>query len=230
MKELTQKYNTYNTKRIYGFGDSIIYGHAAGISFLDYLERNYSLSVTKYAVNGATVIGGSGNAILPQITEASSIVPDFVLFDGLINDAYTTVTDDPNKLGSISNGFAEIFDTSTFCGGFESICQTLLKKYRGATIIFIAVHKTPARDYIAQETLQYLAKQICCKWSIPVVDLYNASGLNCFISDYQYAYSYDQVDANGGNSSTGGSGTHPNDVGYMRYYMPMITAKMNELS
>ena len=217
-------------KHVYGFGDSIVYGHAAGISFLDDLAENYSMRIAKYAVNGATVIGYSGNTILPQIEAASDEIPDYVLFDGLINDAYIDVTDDPTKLGTISGGFAEMLDPTTFCGAFECICRTLLTKYIGAKIIFIAVHKTPARDLSAQDTLQSLARQICSKWSIPVVDLYNASGLNCFIPEYQMAYSYDKADANGGNTSTGGTGTHPNDVGYKQFYMPMITAKMKELS
>lgn len=217
-------------KKVYGFGDSIVYGHAAGVSFLDYLAENFSMDMVKYAVNGATVIGSSGNSILPQIAAASAEIPDYVLFDGLANDAYHHVTDDSAKLGAISGGYSEKLDTTTFCGAFESICKTLLTKYNGATIIFIAVHKTPARDLNAQDTLQSLAKRICNKWSIPVVDLFNASGLNCFIPEYQMAYSYDKADANGANTSTGGSGTHPNDAGYKKYYLPMVTAAMIERS
>jgi hypothetical protein len=217
-------------KQVYGFGDSIVFGHSAEISFLDYLAEHYRMRMAKYAVNGATVIGNSGNSILPQLEAASAEIPDFVLFDGLINDAYIEVTDDSTKLGTISDGFTEMLDPTTFCGAFECICRTLLTKYIGAKIIFIAVHKTPARDLGAQDTLQSLARQICSKWSIPVVDLYNASGLNCFIPDYQMAYSYDIADANGGNTSTGGSGTHPNNAGYKKFYVPMITAKMKELS
>ena len=216
-----------NGKRVYGFGDSIVYGHAAGISFLDYLKQDYDMSVTKYAVNGASVIGEDNNSIIGQIAGASATVPDFVLFDGLINDAYASVT---AKLGQTSRDYTGIYDTTTFCGSFECICNALLTKYPGATILYIAVHKTPARDISIQDRLHALARQICGKWSIPFVDLYNESGLNCFIAAYQSAYSYDHTDANGGNTSTGGSGTHPNDAGYKKFYLPMIASKMIGLS
>lgn len=54
--------------------------------------------------------------------------------------------------------------------------------------------------------------------------------MNCFLKQYQHDYSYDKVDANGGNHSVGGTGTHPNDVGYKLFYDPIITHELLSLA
>ena len=147
--------------------------------------------------------------------------PDFVVFDGNANDSYTRITDDPIKLGTITNGFNETLDNTTYCGGFETICKTLLEKYRGARIIYVAVHKLVGRDFGAQEKLHELSREICKKWCIEYVNLYEESGLNTFIESYKNEYSYDTL-----SDMKNGSGTHPNEEGYRKFYMPKIIGVM----
>ncbi|MCI1856534.1 MAG: SGNH/GDSL hydrolase family protein [Sporolactobacillus sp.] len=222
--------STLTGKTVMAFGTSITFGHAAGRSYVDIIAERYGMHLTKLAVNGAVVRMNEENNILSQIKKAPVSIPDFILFDGLANDAYPEVVDNPKLLGEISEGFAAIMDLTTYCGAFEAICQSLLEKYVDSHIIYVATHKTPARTYHAQEVLQALNLRVCRKWSIPTVDLYHASGLNAFIPAYKNKYSYDKCDAEGGNTSTGGTGTHPNKIGYEKYYVPAIVTKMMSLA
>ncbi|WP_274785295.1 SGNH/GDSL hydrolase family protein [Lacticaseibacillus casei] len=220
-----------NKKMLYAFGTSIVEGHAAHESFVDDIARAHHMIYHKYAINGATmrVVPNEDPVIniVHQVTQAPKIVPDLIVFDGIANDAYASVTDDPKILGSISTGFADELDTATYCGAFETVCRTLLTKYQGAHPLYITTHKTPARTLATQEKLHDVSLAICRKWSIPVVDLYTQSGFNAFIPAYQHDYSYDKLDADGHNlNAVGGTGTHPNADGYRLFYEPRITAAL----
>lgn len=202
----------------YGFGDSLVKGHYSGEGMIDRLATELNLSYTKYAVNGATVVEGS-NSILTQIANASTTVPDFIFFDGSTNDAYTKTT-----MGSISDDYSGTYDTSTFCGAFEQICYNLRNKYMTSNIIYITPHKMPTRDKTVQETINGLVLQMCNKWQIQVVDMYNKGQINCNLAAMRNAYSY-----NNEGETSGGNGTHLTGDGYDKWYTPPIRAKMLEM-
>ncbi|MCS8604466.1 SGNH/GDSL hydrolase family protein [Lactiplantibacillus pentosus] len=216
-------------KLLYAFGSSIVNGHLANTSFVEDIARDNHMLYRKFAVNGATTRTSDDNNILAQIKAAPSTTPDFVIFDSWANDAYPEIADDPKQFGEITTGFTESLDSTTYCGGLETICKTLLTKYPGAQFILLATHKTPARQLYVQEKMYQAAVEICHKWSFNLVDLYNAGSFNTFIKEYQYNYSYDTVDNNGGNYAYGGSGTHPNADGYRRFYDPIITNTLKSL-
>ena len=85
----------------------------------------------RLSVNGAFITKGD---ILNQVINASTTVPDFIVFDGLMNDDsqtqyYTT------KLGEISENFDDsALDTTTFYGAFEHLLYTLRTKYMNSNI------------------------------------------------------------------------------------------------
>lgn len=211
-------------KTVYNFGDSLMYGHyEKGI--LDDLCADNGMILTKYSVNGATILGSTGlYNIENQVLNASDTVPDFVIFDGLMNDDSST----PNyttKLGTLSDGFvASDLDTNTFYGAMEHLIHTIRNKYMTSNVIFVCCHKTPSRDKVAQDTLQKAVRECCEKWSIPYVDIYNKGQINCYIDSMRNAYSY-----NNQGETSGGNGTHLTGVGYSKFYAPMIKAKMLEL-
>ena len=210
-------------KLLYAFGTSIVYGHLAGRSFVDDLGCNYGIKFKKLAVNGATTrLTSDNNNIISQIENAPARKPDFVIFDSVANDAYPQFIKNDSQLGKITSDFNSSLDINTYCGGLENICKTLLIKYRGAKIMYLATHKTCARDFETQEILYKMSKGICHKWSIEIIDLYNNSNFNTFINEYRYNYTYDKVDENGGNHSCDGSGTHPNNLGYSLFYDPIV--------
>lgn len=204
-------------KRLVNFGDSI----AAGVSGTSYSQqiarKNYMLLKSK-AKGGATirVVENNDNNVLNQINNYTpTIIPDFVLLEGLTNDALPDIYEE-TKLGEISDGFAAELDTSTFCGAFETILKTAMSKYLGAKIIYITTHINKNRDYNAQKTLTELAIQMCEKWGVTIVDMFHAGGLNSFIDEHFYTYIND--------------GSHPNTLGYATFYVPMIEGKMKALA
>ena len=219
-------------KSIYGFGDSLVYGHSLGIGMLDFVTQQNKMQYTKYAINGATVItrepvrieGISGMVldIASQIVGAAVTQPDFICFDGLTNDAYDDTVN--HHLGMLSDNYDGNYYTTTFIGAFENICFNLRYKYQNSNIIYICPHKMPSRTKYSQHKLQYWARTICNKWSIPFIDIYNSGGINTCISGMQNDYSY-----NNNDKTTGGNGTHLNDEGYKLWYAPLIEATLKSL-
>ena len=214
--------NVLNNKTVYSFGDSLLAGHYSGKGMIDGLVTSQGMSYTKYAVNGSTVIGSTSGSILYQINNASSTVPDFIVFDGLTNDAYQTTID--SKLGLLSDNYDGNYNTETFYGAFEHICYNLRTKYMDSNIIYVVPHKMPTRDKSAQEKLTSIALEVCKKWSIAVVDIYNKGQINCYLDNMRTKYSY-----NNQGETIGGNGTHLTGEGYDKWYAPLIKSKMIEL-
>ena len=72
------------------------------------------------------------------------------------------------------------------------------------------------RDDAIVKPVHEKAKEICAKWSIPVVDLYEESIMNTYIDEYKiYTGNKDK--------------THPNYLGYTKYYIPLIESKLKTL-
>lgn len=222
--------NILNGKSLYAFGTSIVNGHLANTSFVEDICQANNMKYQKFCINGAAARVTDPNNIVDQITNAPEKTPDFVVFDSIANDAYAEVVDDPEKLGKITYGYQDDLDSKTYCGALETICKMLETKYQGAKLLYVATHKTPARDLRVQNVMHDISLKIVHKWSIKVADLYTEGNFNGFLPQYQHDYSYDQVDQNSGNHSVGGTGTHPNADGYRLFYDPMITQALISLA
>lgn len=99
---------------------------------------------------------------------------DYVVLQGGYNDACKKV-----PLGVISDSYdLADFDTTTFAGGMERTIYNTIK-YHGdtAAIGFIVTFKIPKDNGIEKEYYD-LAKEICEKWGIDFLDLYNHEKLN----------------------------------------------------
>lgn len=187
------------------------------------------MSYQKFCINGAASRITEPNNIIDQIKGAPDKVPDLIVFDSIANDAYAAVVDDSKVMGKVTFGFNDRLDPNTYCGALETICKMLETKYQGAKILYVATHKTPARDLRVQTIMHDVSVKIVHKWSIKVADLYTDGNLNGFLGSYQHDYSYDEVDANGSNHSVGGTGTHPNADGYRLFYDPIIMQGLRSL-
>ena len=204
-KELTQ---VSHTKRIYAFGDSIVYGHTAPKkSFMELIARETDIDLTMCAKNGATVIPGSGNDIITQIKNAPTLSPDIVVFDGYTNDAYAPVME---KLGSPKGCNATEFDNTTFAGAFEEIIYTIKQKWGKPKIVYVTVHKSAARDWAVQCALHNMTTSICKEWGVNVADVFANSSLDTRDGAQMTEY------------IIGKSGSHPNEKGCKRFYMPIV--------
>lgn len=118
-----------------------------------------------------------------------------------MNDAYKHAT---IPLGTITNGYESAYDEYTFSGALESLLKMAQQNWPGKKIGFIVTFKVPSAGSSNGETFyNYMqrAKEICKKWSVPYVDLFNESNLNYYLEDIKTNFS-------------SGDGLHPNTAGY----------------
>lgn len=196
--------NTLVNKTAYVFGDSIMHGHTDAYGIAELLRDNNKMNATNYAQNGRMI---SDDGIFNEVSNASSSIPDFVIFDGYINDVFQDIT----NIGSISNNYETFPDT--FCGHFEKLCNAIKTKYPTSNVIYMSVHKINFH-ITQQKQIHDLAIEICKKWNISVVDMFNDGQMNTFFEYQKNHY------------TKGNDGTHPNIEGYKKYYMPLLTDKM----
>ena len=199
-----------NGKTVLFTGDSIImgliengdgtYGEPHG--WAEILQENNPLSTVKnYGVGGTTIAKkeGSTDSILERLERMYSEYPnaDYCIIEGGVNDCYGGI-----PLGEITPGYTGPFDEYTFCGALESLFKQAIIKWKGKKLGYIVTFKVPSADYNNFVGYMQKAKEICEKWSIPYIDLYNQSGMEYHIEEIAVAYSY------------GGGGLHPNVAGY----------------
>lgn len=220
-------------KVLYGFGDSLVDGHCIHVGMLDALAEKYGLAYHKYAVNGATVIPNDEIAggldaqdrkrvpdVAAQVQAAPEEVPDYIVFDGLTNDAYLSSIE--GRVGKMTLSYGGDYDRATFYGAFERICFLLREKYMDSRIFYVCVHRMPGRDMELQEVLQKAAREVCGKWSIPCVDIFRQGQINTCVEEMRRRYTYDRAER-----LADGSGTHLTPAGYERWYLPMLEAALN---
>ena len=217
-----------NSKTVYAFGDSIVYGHNdPSNAFMNLIANKYNMFLTKGAKNGATVIDSS-NDVIAQVNNAPAAAPDFVVFEGYTNDAYgDPATDSFNTgnaadvtkiLGEAQGSTATTFDNKTFCGAFEELIYTMKQKWPTSKLVFVTIHKSGARDFAIQTTLHDLTVEMCNEWGVEVVDMFKDATLDTRDSAQMAKY------------IIGGKGSHPNVVCCEEFYVPMISAKLIELA
>lgn len=211
-------------KRLLGFGDSIAQGGSNnGVSYLPMIAERNGMLVSNYARGGATIAPRAGydNQIIAKVNEAKAAgaTADYIVFNGLTNDANVT---DESRLGEISATYDMPANVTTFTGAFEQIIKTLRDQWTTAKIVYVRPHNMSSRGS-RQILFGNRAIEICRKWSIPVVDMYSEGNLNSQHAEMQRLYTADTY-------GTGlGDGTHPNDEGYRKFYVPMIEAKLKSI-
>ncbi|MBT2696337.1 BppU family phage baseplate upper protein [Bacillus sp. ISL-40] len=200
-------------------GDSIARGAYNGdVGYADLIATNNSMNVYNYAISGATI--GDYTATDPTrscvqkqisdfIAQHPTVIPEYILLEGYANDINLL------PLGSKTSGYTDTWDKTTFCGGLETILNTLKTTFMASKLIFVCVHNMSSRDATTQKTFHDAAVDICKKWSVPVVDLYSEGGLNTWITNMKTTYT--------------DTGTHPTGEAYNLFYVPPIEAKMKSL-
>lgn len=136
-----------------------------------------------YGRNGAVVTDIPDQRVIAwQVDAALASHPyaDFVLFEGGCNDA-DQLDHDPANLGEISADYSN-FDTTTFTGAFEALIARIRAAYPDAKLGYIIPPKmgTYHADFATCNYRQYYdrAIQVCRKWGVAYVDLWNGSALD----------------------------------------------------
>lgn len=225
-------YEELRGKTIYAFGDSIVYGHKdADNAFINQVAKINSMTLSKYAINGAKVIVNSGKDIMDQVNKApaSKTAPDFILFDGYTNDAYGSPDTDlfnaygrniniMENIGTIQGIGATDFDTGTFCGAFEKIIYTIKNRWPNSKNAFVTIHKSAARDWNIQCRLRELSIKMCKAWNIDFIDIFHDATLDT------------RDDAQMQKYIQNAAGSHPIAEACKMFYVPYVTEKLIEMN
>jgi lysophospholipase L1-like esterase len=193
-------------RTMYAFGDSIVAGHTYPRGFATLTAERELMTLTKYAVNGATVNSG-GNQILTQVRNASAQAPDYVVFDGGTNDAYP-----------------DTFTRSTYANALETTIRTMKAKWPTARIVYVAVHKLGSRDWNTQLAIREVTLQICSRYGVTVADVFGDTALDTRMNSHRVAYTFNNLV--NGYPGTDGTGTHPNLAGITSFYVPVLTSAL----
>lgn len=213
-----------NKKAIF-FGDSITEGAGSWADFNtirlnnDMIGGNYGVGGSTYSVKSNS---DNSNCIYNRIKYVNGLGThndaNYIILEGGVNDAFQSL-----PLGSMLNktDFTTECDTSTFAGAFEMAIRYVLTNWRGAKVGFIANSKIPRLPSLG--TYMDMAKEICNKYSVPVLDLFNESGICAGIQIINESYfGIDGVEV-------GHGGTHPTKEGYALYINDKVESWMRSL-
>jgi lysophospholipase L1-like esterase len=212
-------------KNILFFGDSITAGDGSWASLYG-VPMRFNMEYMNLGIGGACFTTDDSSTASNNIYKAlvasvaSGFEPDYVVIQGGVNDAFQNRT-----LGEASdtNDFTTELATDTFSGAFEMAIRAALSTWPGKKIGFIANAKIPRNDALG--TYLDRAKEICQKYSVPVLDLYNASGLCAGIQSLNDAYYKVDPDYSAEHSD----GTHPTKEGYALYINDKVNAWLTTL-
>ena len=219
------KQRWYN-KKIGCLGDSITFG-AGGTSWVTRLKE---LTGCKYAINygvsGTTIeTNGTGQSFVERYTNMADDL-DLICVWGGVNDHHWTGTAG-RPFGNINSPTTE---TNSFYGALKNLCEGLINKYPGKTIMFITPMKN--RGYVAGGKTCYAWNEpneigktltdyrnaiieVCDYYSIPVLDLYSCSGISPMVNSQVNELMPDHL--------------HPNTKGNLEVLAPKIASFMNNL-
>lgn len=214
-------------KQVYWFGDSIMAGLYCNSPISSKMDALFGSVSNNMAVSMAKMYN---NQIPGQVTSATEIQPDYVVFDGGANDCNSILGPETNKSCYNSHPGAMVEDapnasynygTDTVCGAFETMCQRIRVKYPKAKVFYVSTHYIGANHpYAEQKGMYEEFQKICHKWAIPVVDITNEGNINSYLDDTFTA----------GSDHVTPDKTHPTDACHYKYYLPMIVRKMAESS
>ena len=206
------------------FGDSIMRGEGNnGVGILDLLIRDYGCEGTDYGVSGASIQGNLSGYyhIIDQINSNLNLKtsPDFILIDGGSND----ISSGRYTLGTVTNDFTFSSDNCTsIASSLDYIFGKLRTAYPSSLIIFIIVHSTPNRDFKKEKEVYDIIEKECEKWSVITANIFKQSGFNARITEQGNLYTTVKETQ---------SSTHPNELGYIKWYIPSIVEILkNKLS
>ena len=177
------------------------------------------------ATDGTYTNMGEKDALLSSTNKAHSVVRnltnlpddgDLYCFQAGINDYYANV-----PLGILTEGYVDPVDDKTLIGAMETIFRYCLDNLPGVPVCFVITHKVRTTAIKANENgdtfedYRNAMVAVCNKYSIPYYDAFLTSGLNGWNATQSSNFLSSSEDG-------GSDGTHPNEEGYRRYYVPQL--------
>lgn len=206
-------------KTVMTFGDSIMHGDGNyDVGIADLLSQKYMMKAVDYSKGGATFGYVAdreqiSNQILMSIQKNEQA--DIILINGGTNDMRKV------EVGCVSEGYEYGKQgRKEYAQGMEYALGLLQDNYPLTPVLYIRAHNM---DYSTEEKeIQYgdFALDICEKWGIGVVDMYNDSGFDAHDPVIRKNYTAAI------NQNPDGDSVHPNRLGYFKYYIGAIAPKI----
>ena len=207
----------HNKKIVYD-GDSI----CSSEGYAKIIAEMTGCMCTNKAVGGSRLASASGKrSVVDNLANLPSD-GDLYCFQAGINDFWAGTA-----VGTCDrSNYTNTVDPTTICGAMETIFRYCLANFVGKPVCFIITHKVNNTSYSEINDITFwdyrdAMIQVCQKYSIPYYDAFAESGLNGWDSNQSNAYLT-------GASGTA-DGTHPNEEGYKRYYVPQLLALFRKI-
>lgn len=200
-------------------GDSICYGAGYVGGYGKIIADMFGMTYENRAVGGGTIAaetytasGAERHWICRDIANMTTDA-DYYLLEGGVNDASLDV-----PLGTLSVGHTATLDETTFYGALESTLKQAVLRFEGKKLGFMTTHyhSSKFRPY-EQNNYYHAIKECCAKWGVPLLDLNILIPSLWSIAELKEKYTKD------------GDGSHPNEDGYRKYYVPKIIAFLESL-
>lgn len=191
--------NKLYNKTIIWNGDSICSGSEIFGSWATRIAEKNSMQFKNYAVGGGTIAQGlpltakgkKRHSVCETLDLMYEQYPDadYVIIEGGSNDAdllgLAVDRENNTKFGSFTKSdYSGEYDVNTFCGALEDVFYRATKYWMGKKIAFIVAHKMGSKriqNYDNRRMYFDAAIEICKKWGIPYLDLWNGCYLNPFL-------------------------------------------------
>ena len=198
-----------NGKLVVYYGDSICdksshdYPEKLKTKFFSYAGRITEMYGTRDFNRGKSGASLStvrqGNFIISQTRADQRRKVDMIVIEGGVNDAW-----DSAPVGEVSDMTAENFDKSkldksTMAGGLEELLWTLKTNHPEAVIVYMINFKLNSSIGKLNSMTHYVEtiKELCDKWGVPYLDLYNDGWFNARFDITSKTHSTDGVHPNG---------------------------------
>ncbi|MBR4017498.1 MAG: SGNH/GDSL hydrolase family protein, partial [Oscillospiraceae bacterium] len=192
-------------------GDSISWGSDQR-AWAARIGEKYEMDYINASVSGASVSTTRIYRMIDQIEANKTGSFDYVIMHGPTNDAWDEIA-----VGALSESFnVADYDVSTYAGALEELFYYARQYFPNAKPGYIINFRfSSSLDNGLSDMSAYveMAKEVCNKWSVPYLDLYNNEELTAALKVGTTVYLPDNV--------------HPNAAGY-DILTPYIADWMNE--
>lgn len=184
--------NSYSNLRMNALGDSITWGYIPDVGtrmenpWTTILKDRLGLAECRnYGISGSTLAKGD-NPMCERYLSMDDDAQIVCVFGGTNDYGRTSITN-PN-LGTINDTTSD-----SIYGAMDVLCKGLIKKYPKAIIFFITPLKradktnSNSKGYTLNDVVN-AEIEVCKKYSIPVLDLFNFGGYHPDIADFNNIY------------------------------------------
>lgn len=178
-------------KTIIWNGDSICAGREGTSNWADRIAEKNQMVYKNYAVGGGTIAdglpptasGGARHSVIATLEQMAKDYPnaDYIVIEGGTNDAdllgYAAGGANDTKLGTVDpENFGGNYRVTTFCGALEYVFFRAKQLWPDKKIVYIVAPKMGDKAVRTYENRRFYfdkAVEICEKWDIPYLDLWN---------------------------------------------------------